>query len=606
MFDDYEVLIGIEHLSRIETATSISFDCETLQLHPEQGKLRLLQLGSTVRKLVVVVDLFDCDDQDLVRLANFFNGPQRFWLAHNAAFDLGWLQVMGWDPKGEVRDTMLAAKMLTNGMPALRYNLAAVAKRYLNIKLDKTLQTSGWGAELSEEQIVYAAKDVAVLCELDDLLHRKIADAGLGMAYSLECRALPAMAAMGRTGLPWDRQKLEEVERDYAKDVENLGREVILEIDAELPEGEKLPRKDDGSINTEPKTYGSVKLGTKVYAGFNIGSPSQLIKVLTLILGETPTDPKTGKPSASRQSLREYAADSNAIQTYLQWKKAEKRRQMVHSLLEHIQPDGFIPASYSQIGADTGRMTCYKPNLQQVPRDEQFRSSVVAPAGWSIVAADFSQMELRLLAAVADDINMAQAFIDGEDLHSVTSEALGCDRQTSKSANFGLAYGSGAKGLRQYAAGMGVTLSEEEASQVREGWLSKYSGVRAWHKKLSRESDKTQGQKPEIRIPVSGMRRFLPGDLNRLTIRANTPVQGAGAAILKCALGSLWKDLEGSDEAKLCAAVHDEVLLLVREGYEQRWAHLLKMAMERAEARWLGPIPAVADVKVGKTWEECH
>ena len=136
--------------------------------------------------------------------------------------------------------------------------------------------------------------------------------------------------------------------------------------------------------------------------------------------------------------------------------------------------------------------------------------------------------------------------------------------------------------------------------------MSKYSGVRSWHKKLSRESDKTQGQKPEIRIPVSGMRRFLPGDLNRLTIRANTPVQGAGAAILKCALGSLWKDLEGSDEAKLCAAVHDEVLLLVREGLEQRWAHLLKQAMERAEARWLGPIPAVADVKIGKTWEECH
>jgi DNA polymerase-1 len=476
----------------------------------------------------------------------------------------------------------------------------------LGVELDKTQQKSNWGGILSTEQINYAADDVAVLCELDSVLHREIADAGLGRAYALECRALPAMAQMGRTGLPWDREALEGVEQDYGKDVENLGREVLLELDAALPEGEKLPRDPDGSINTRTKTTGSVRLGTKQFAGFNIGSPAQLLRVLTAILGKQPLDPKTKKPSASRTALREYAADHTAIQTYLQWKRAEKRRQMVRSLLDKMDPDNFIRASYMQLGADTGRMTCLSPNLQQVPRDEQFRAAVVAPQGWSLICADFSQMELRLLAAVAEDENMAQAFRDGADLHTVTAEALGCDRQIAKSANFGLAYGSGAEGLRQYAAGMGVTLTFEDAQRVRHMWLEQYPGVRKWHRYLSNVSDKTQGGMPELRIPVTGMRRFLPQDFNRLTIRANSPVQGAGAAILKCALGTLWQHLERSPEAKLCGAVHDELLVLVREGYEAKWEGLVKKSMESAEAKWLGDIPAVADVNVGKTWAEVH
>ena len=601
-FDFYTTYIGLEHLDKINTATSICFDCETLQLRPEAGKLRLLQLGSTARRAVVVIDLFEEEDA-LQQLDLFFQNGQRFWLAHNAQFDLGWLQAYGWYPQGQIRDTMLAAKLLTNGLPNLKYNLAAVAKRYLDVELDKTQQASDWSGNLSTEQIEYAAKDVAVLCELDDLLHRQIAEQGLGRAYSLECRALPAMAEMARTGLPWDREALEGVERDYGKDAENLGREVLLELDAALPKGKKLPRNDDGSINTASRTPKRDREGT---AGFNIGSSSQLLKVLTTILGKAPLDPKTKKPSASRTALREYAAEHTAIQTYLQWKKAEKRRQMVHSLLEKMDADNFIRASYMQLGADTGRMTCLSPNLQQVPRDEQFRAAVVAPAGWSLICADFSQMELRLLASVAEDENMAQAFKDGADLHTVTAEALGCDRQIAKSANFGLAYGSGAEGLRQYAAGMGVSLTLQEATKIRSEWLAQYDGVRRWHKKLSNISDRTSGEMAELRIPVSAMRRFLPGDFNRLTIRANTPVQGAGAAILKCALGSLWTHLEKSEEAKLCGAVHDELLVLVREGHEKKWSELVKQSMESAEAKWLGDIPAVADVNVGKTWAETH
>ena len=269
---------------------------------------------------------------------------------------------------------------------------------------------------------------------------------------------------------------------------------------------------------------------------------------------------------------------------------------------------GFIKASFWQLGSDTGRMTCSEPNLLQIPRDESFRGCVVAPEGWVFLDADYSQMELRLAAAVAKDEAMSQAFIDGKDLHTATAEAIGCDRQIAKSANFGLLYGSGAKGLANYAAGMGVALTEDEANVVRSKWLATYSGIQQWHRSLDRQARKTEGQEmPEVRIPLSQMRRYLPGELNKLTIRANTPIQGAGAAILKCTLGNLWKYLKGAEaEAKLCAAIHDELLMLVREDAADKWKEILRDVMESAEARWLGDIPAVADVNIGKTWSEAH
>jgi DNA polymerase I-like protein with 3'-5' exonuclease and polymerase domains len=606
---DYQVFIGFEHLEKLNTASSLSFDVETLQLQPELGKLRLLQLGSTARRTIVVIDITELDEKDLAKLGRFFQNGERFWLAHNAAFDLAWLQEYGFDLRGQVMCSMLASKLLHNGMTNVKHGLKDVARRVLGVEVDKEQQSSNWGAPvLSEEQIRYAAKDVELLCELDGELRRQIVQAQLAGAYALECRALKAMAQMARTGLHWDRDKLEKVREDYQTDIRNLGREFLLQLDEGLPEEEKLPRHEDGTFNTNAKTCGSVKLGTKQYAGFNMGSSTQMLRKLTALLGEKPIDQKTGRPSASRTALREYAGDHIAIATYLAWKKAEKRRQMVESLLGKMGPDGFVRASYWQLGAETGRMTCTNPNLQQVPRDEQFRAAVVAPKGWLLVDADFSQMELRLAAVVAQDLNMMQAFIDGKDLHTATAEALGCERQIAKSANFGLLYGSGAKGLRNYAAGMGVQITLAEAHDVREKWLDTYYGIRKWHKSLNFQSDKTKDTLADIRVPVSKMRRFLPGEMNRLTIRANTPIQACGAAILKVSLGSLWKQLAmvGEDEAKLAGCVHDEILVLVREEKAEKWKAIVKRCMEDAEAKWLGDVPAIADVNVGRDWASTH
>ena len=605
----YSVFYGIKELHRLHSASSLAFDTETLQLQPEKGKLRLLQLGSYTLRTIVVVDCFELTENNWNYLRRFFTNGARFWLAHNAVFDLGWLQEHDIDVRGKVRCSMLASRLLTNGIPKTQHGLAHVAKRYLDIDVSKEQQSSHWGADvLSQAQLEYAAKDIEVLLELDQILDHKLQSDQLMEAYTLECLALQAMAQMWRTGLPWNRSALEQRRIDYEDDLKEMSKEFLRELDNALPETDKLPRERDGSFNLRAKDEGSIRLGTKKYAGFNINSPKQLLEKFTLILGSPPVD-ASGKPSASRQTLKSFAADSEIIQTYLVWKKTEKRRQMIKSILEKLDDKGYVKASYMQLGADTGRMSSIKPNNQQIPRDSEFRQCVEAPKGWKIVDADFSQMELRLAAALAKDENMIQAFIRGEDLHDYTAEQMGCDRQIAKSANFGLLYGAGAEGLRNYAGSSGVLMTLEEATKVRDNWLRTYQGVHAWQNKNYQIAKNSNGNEwAETRIPLSNMRRYLKGDLNRVTVRCNTPIQGAGAAILKCALGNLWTEVKecGEDKVRIAAAVHDELILLVKEQFADAWARKLKDIMENAESKWLGRVPAVAEVSVGNTWEETH
>jgi len=606
---NYQVFEGIEHLDKVRNASSICFDTETLQLQPERGKLRLLQLGARDRDTIVLIDCFQLDKSDWADLRWFFSHPTRFWLAHNAVFDLGWLQEHNIHPAGWVRCSMLASRLLTNGLPNTKHGLDSVVKRYLKKELSKEQQRSNWSGELSKEQLEYAANDVAALMELDPILENRISRDRLGPAFKLECHALPAMAQMWRTGLPWNAENLQQRKVDYEHDIKGLAKDFVLQLDGSMPEEHKLPRNEDGSFNLRAKDQGKIRDGTKEYAGFNINSPKQLVEKLTVLLGDEPPRDANGKPSASRQALRSYAADHEVIQIYLEWKRCEKRRQMIESIQEKMDSTGFVRASYMQLGAESGRMSCIKPNNQQIPRDKQFRSCVEAPEGWLLVDADFGQMELRLAAAVANDERMITAFQVGEDPHTVTAEKVGCDRQTAKSANFGLLYGSGPSGLRNYAGGMGITMTQKRAAEIRDQWLDTYQGIWRWQQDNAAEADSTKSQKwAETRVPVSGMRRYLQGDMNRLTVRCNTPIQGAGAAILKCALGNLWPKVKaaGEDTVRIAAAVHDEILLLVKEDAAEEWAATLKQVMEEAEAKWLGEIPALAEVSVGKTWSEVH
>ena len=602
-------LQGIEHLHTLFNATTVAFDCETTGLQPVYGGLRLLQLAALDR-MPVVIDCWDLEDHHWQDLEEFFS-LKRYWLAHNAVFDLGWLQEHELYPEGEVLCTMLASRILTNGLPNLKHGLQHVVKRYLKLEISKEEQRSDWTGDLTHSQLDYAAYDVELLTQLDGPINQRMAEGNLHKAWFLECKALPTMAQLWRTGMPFQRDELEQLHQDLAADNERLGEAFIDTLDEALPEGKKLPRDLDGTFNLRSKPEGSVREGTKKQAGFNLNSPKQLLDVFTTLIGAVPVD-NTGKPSASRAALREYVGDHRVVAEYLAWKRVEKRRQMVEALLKHLGSTGFIKASYMQLGADTGRMSCIGPNLQQIPRDSRFRACVKAPAGWKLVVADYAQMELRLAAAEAEDPLMIRAFQDGLDLHTVTAmqiygvsedEVTKEMRQISKSANFGLLYGSGARGLRNYAAGMGVQMDLAEAGEIRAKFHAVYTGISRWQRENAAQANRHRSD-AAIRIRNSGLRRILPGDYNSLTVRSNTPIQGAGAAVLKRTLGKLWPLLkaDGEEVVRISGVVHDEVILLVREEHADVWCHQLAAVMQDAEAEWLGPVPPLAEAKAADSW----
>ena len=604
-----QYLQGIEHLHTLFNATTVAFDCETTGLQPIFGGLRLLQLAALDR-MPVVIDCWDLEDHHWQDLEEFFS-VKRYWLAHNAVFDLGWLQEHELYPEGDVLCTMLASRILTNGLPNLKHGLQHVVKRYLKLEISKEEQKSDWTGDLTLSQLDYAAYDVELLTQLDGPINQRMAEGNLHKAWFLECKALPTMAQLWRTGMPFERDALEQLHQDLAADNERLGEAFIDTLDEALPEGKKLPRDPDGTFNLRSKPEGSVREGTKKQAGFNLNSPKQLLDVFTTLIGTIPVD-NAGKPSASRAALREYVGDHRVVAEYLAWKRVEKRRQMVEALLKHLGSNGFIKASYMQLGADTGRMSCIGPNLQQIPRDSRFRACVKAPAGWKLVVADYAQMELRLAAAEAEDPLMIRAFQDGLDLHTVTAmqiygvpedEVTKEMRQISKSANFGLLYGSGARGLRNYAAGMGVQMDLDEAGEIRAKFHAVYTGISRWQRENAAQANRRRTD-AAIRIRNSGLRRILPGDYNSLTVRSNTPIQGAGAAVLKRTLGKLWLLLkaDGEELVRISGVIHDEVILLVREEHADAWCHQLAAVMQDAEAEWLGPVPPLAEAKAADSW----
>jgi DNA polymerase I-like protein with 3'-5' exonuclease and polymerase domains len=605
-----DFLQGIEHLHTLADEKLIAFDSETTQLQPKMGGMRLLQLGAP-GKPPVVLDCFSLDDNDWIEVEEFFS-VERTWVAHNAVFDLGWLQEHEIYPAGKVLCTMLASRILTNGMPNVKHGLQHLVKRYLHEDISKEEQKSDWSGDLTESQLQYAAKDVLVLLDLYEQIQQRMATASLYPAWYLECNALPAMAQLWRTGLPFNEKDLKQLIEHLDIEHYEVGDTFIEDFDSALPEGHKLCRGVDGKLlyQTKPGPKGKKLDG----AVFNLNSPVQLLKKFTALLGEAPIDAKNGKPSASRMALQEYVGDHKVVADYLRWKKVEKKRQMAETLLKNLANDGFIRASYMQMGADTGRMSCMSPNLQQIPRDQRFRACVQAPDGYKFVVADYGQMELRLAAAEAKDSLMTQVFQQGKDLHTITAtqiygvaedEVTKEQRQVSKSANFGLLYGSGAKGLRNYAAATGIQMDLDEAAEVREKFHAAYKGISAWQRANARAADAAKDN-PSIRIRISGLRRFLPGENNKLTTRCNTPIQGAGAAVLKLTLGKLWPLLhaDGEDVVRLAGVVHDEIILLVAKEHADAWALQLQSVMEEAEAKWLGEIPPLAEAKVGDSWDQ--
>jgi DNA polymerase I-like protein with 3'-5' exonuclease and polymerase domains len=265
-----------------------------------------------------------------------------------------------------------------------------------------------------------------------------------------------------------------------------------------------------------------------------------------------------------------------------------------------------IHSSYRQIGAGSGRFSCGNPNVQQIPRGKEFRECFIPEKGNKFIIADYSQIELRVAAEIAQDKTMIEAYRNGQDLHALTAalvankkleEVTKAERQSAKAINFGLIYAMGAKGLQGYAKTVyGVDMKLEEAELFRDRFFKAYNGIANWHARMKKAINIKESR------TLSGRRCVYEGEV-AITALLNTPVQGTAADIAKKAMGMLVpiaKSLNGH----IIATVHDEILLEVPEARAEEAAIKLKETMERAGAYYLKLIPVIAETTIADSWAE--
>jgi DNA polymerase-1 len=565
MIDDAAQLPTI--LPELLAAPLIGVDTETTGLDPKSHRLRLVQLATP--NMTYVVDAFRADVR---ALAPLFAGSARLAL-HNAKFDLGFLQHAGLTvPSGSrILDTMLACQLLGAGTAEGRLDhcgLAAVAKRILGTELDKTLQRADWTGELSTDQLAYAARDAAALVPLASHLEAELASQGLTRALALEMGAVPAVAWLEAAGAPFDADGW-RVLSDAA-----VTEQVRLEVEMARVAG-------------TAGLFGDSTL--------NWASPAQVRDLL-----KTRGHDVASTDEATLQAL----ADRDPLVPLLLAHREATRKTSVYGIefLQHVHGGtGRIHPDYLQLGAATGRMSCAKPNLQQVPRDAAYRACFRPAEGRVLVKADYSQIELRIAAVIAKDARMLAAYQRGEDLHAVTAASVlgrangavtAEDRQAAKALNFGLIYGMGPNTLREHAAsGYGVKLSDSEAVQFRERFFATYPGLRRWHRSQVDGAVDTRSLAGRRRIGVS-----------RFTEKLNTPVQATGADGLKAALALLWETRSTCPSAVPVLCVHDEIVLECDEQEAGEVRDWLVDCMERGMASVLTDVPVVVEAKVLRDW----
>jgi DNA polymerase-1 len=326
--------------------------------------------------------------------------------------------------------------------------------------------------------------------------------------------------------------------------------------------------------------------------GWNWDSPQQAREALAL----------AGRAVADTADETLAAVDHPLAGLLRRYRLARKRAGTYGTdWLLHVADDGRVYPTWRQAGTASGRMSCSDPNMQQLPRGE-YRRCVVAPPARVLVKADYSQIELRIAAKVSGDAALLEAYRRGDDLHSTTARnVLGFEdvtrehRQLAKALNFGLLYGMGAKGFRQYAKGQyGLELTEDEARHYREAFFRSYPGLAAWHRRVR------AGKANQTRT-LAGRRRLLGPDTPD-THRLNTPVQGTGADGLMRALALLWERRDQVPGAFPVLAVHDEIVVEADADRADAASAWLKTAMVEAMAPLLDPVPVEVEVTVARTW----
>jgi DNA polymerase I-like protein with 3'-5' exonuclease and polymerase domains len=555
----------------------IGVDTETTGLDPFTSQVRLIQLASPERSYVI--DLFKTPAFDNPALRSLLASPQPIKAFHNAKFDAKML-LHHFDLKVRgIFDSLLASQLVGAGRSEGGHGLAAVTERYLGQPVDKTLQTSDWSGDLTAAQHEYAANDAALMLPLYERLNGELEQLSLVEVAKLEFDCVLALAAMELGGMAIDADCWARLVADLQRAHDALSDDLKRELAAGILQL---------TLFGEPPSI-------------NLDSPAQVIDALA----------NMGiKVEGTRSwQLQHLAKEHSAVAKLLEYRSVQKLLSSYGpSLLDHIHPaTGRIHADFRQMGATGGRMSCSDPNLQQVPNTPEYRSCFRAPAGRKLVIADYSQIELRILADWSQDTALVKALLSGEDLHCVTaSQMFGISlervskeqRAAAKQLNYGMMYGLGAPGLAAR-----IDCSPDEAEDLIRKYFAAYSGVAAF----LREAAERAVRERECRTRSGRLIAFTFDANDRTQVSGiqrlgkNAPIQGSSADITKRALALLYDALEPLD-AKIVNCVHDEVVVEVAAEQAERCASIVEHEMSSAGREFIRSVPVTVDTTISDAW----
>ena len=404
MATNYQVIKTGEELRKaveyLEKQTSLGLDTETTDLDPYNARLRLIQLAAPDGVHIIDVDAFangDLSNNEALNPARrLLAAPRPIKIAHNSKFDAKFIKHNLGVDLGGLFDTLLASQLISAGDIEGRHGLEAVASRYLNESVDKSERLSNWEFELSEAQLEYAARDAAILLPLREKLIERLKSDSLVKCAQLEFECVMPVANIELAGfyMHKDRwlEQLSIVEKRRAELADDL--QEILGKDAA-----------QGSL------FGPAR------ANINLDSHQQLTEALNRMGIPLPDSTRNWK-------LQPLAAQYPVVATLLEYRTVQKALTSYgQNMIELINPaTGRLHADFRQIGAPTGRFSCTNPNIQQVPHAVEYRRCFSGyPASRKLVIADYSQIELRILAEFSGDQGFIDAFNSGSDLHRVTA-----------------------------------------------------------------------------------------------------------------------------------------------------------------------------------------
>ena len=567
---DYIKIESVEVLNKwvakIEAQSCfVALDTETSGLKPAPGMVKTIQLAYSENEPVLIIELPKIEDR--TSLERLMSNSRLLKVGHNLKFDVLMLEAEGIMVRGPVMCTMLGIEVLKAGATR-QASLQFTAKDLLNIRLNKSEQKSNWSGSLSAAQLQYAANDVGILIEIIARLQQRLDEAGLTKIAILEYCCLLPIIEMQKRGIYLDRSRWQKVRQTYQSQRDKLVGEIYEELGRSF------------NITSSQQLLSALQ-------GYGIELKSTNSNVLIELVREYPIIAKIIK----------YRSINTIINTFLK------------GFESHIQSDDRLRGNWWQIGTRTGRTSCHEPNLSNIPKIPKIRNCFAATDGYTLVDADYSQIELRLAAKRMYVPTLIEAFVQGQDIHSLTGSYIyNCEieeltpqqRKLGKILNLGLIYGMGAEKFRLNAAKkFGVYLTAARSKELREMFFTLYPEIEQYHA-LCRRSWQQGQQKASSTLGRVNIWSSKSPKLNQII---NYPIQADCADILKQAISNWYLEcLHQKFDAYLVLTAYDQLVIEVKQEQVHYAAKILEKVMIEAGQDLLDPVPVVVDLKIGKYW----